>query len=379
MSEIEVCEVCGVPKMVSEGHRWESNGVISLAMSPRSRMVFYESGNIDDLFEGIGKLIGIPIEHIIIESRRRETRKYMEKIYKGGLRIAADEARGGMREGKLGDSAEELRILQLARELNLSINNIGRIYGYGDITLSERWEEGEEYPWRTQLVSNPYSLPLYAADMLGSVEAMEQGDLWVEWQKTGENTYRITAEPSGHPIELEERLQRQRYDFKPGDIQYERCPSCGLPQEVNRCVWDLEGGIITDPESGRRMSLFGPASLDAILGDLENELGEDLPEAVIAAQRRYVRESMKEYDWNQDAQSFRRMIAARGLGNLAAFEGGRDNLSVRIENSCLHLLMVGTTQAMVEMVYGVDSSTCGWRLAPDGDLDITIKVGGDST
>ncbi|MEW6554282.1 MAG: hypothetical protein AB1384_08365 [Actinomycetota bacterium] len=374
MSKIEACEVCGVPRMVSEGHRWEASGVISLVMSPRSRMVFYESENIDDLFEGVERLVGIPIEHIIIESRRRETRRYMEKIYEDGLRNASEETRKGVREGELGDSPEQRRILEMARELNLSINNIGRIYGYGDISLGQRWDKGEAYPWRSQAIRNPYSLPLYAADMLGSVEAVEQRDLWVEWQEIGEKTYLITASPGSHPIELEERLRRQKYDFKPGDIQYERCPECGLPDEVSRCNWDLEGGTIIDPENGRRMSLFGPGSLDAILGDLEAELGEDLPEAVIAAQRRYITESMRDFDWKLDAPSFRRMIAARGLGNLASFNGDRNTLSVRIENACLHLLMVGTTQAMVEMVYGSEDSTYEWNLAPDGDLDITIKV-----
>jgi hypothetical protein len=47
---------------------------------------------------------------------------------------------------------------------------------------------------------------------------------------------------------------------------------------------------------------------------------------------------------------------------------------VKLENSCLHLLMVGTTQAMVEMVYGVDDSACEWELSEDGDLRITIEV-----
>jgi hypothetical protein len=41
VSGIEVCRECGVPLMISAGQRWEDNGVISLAMSPTNRVVFY--------------------------------------------------------------------------------------------------------------------------------------------------------------------------------------------------------------------------------------------------------------------------------------------------------------------------------------------------
>jgi len=375
MNGIESCARCGVPLMASGGHRWEGNGVITLAMSPRNRMVFYESENIDNLFGGIKELLGIPIEHMVIESRRRETRRYMERIYSGSLREASEKTREGMRDGNLPlDSAEELRIAEAARELNVNVNNIGRAYGYGDISLGEGWETGEHYPWRTQIIRHPYSLPLYAADMLGSVEAVEGRDLRVEYEEIGEGTYRVTSFPGSHPIELTERLQRQKYDFKPGDIQYERCPLCGIPEEVYRCRWDLDAGTITDLESGRRMAIFGPGSLDAILGDLEAELGEAIPEAVISAQKHYIKEHMKEESWKKDALSFRRLIASRGLGNLNRFEGDRKSLEVTLENACLHLLMVGTTQAMVEIVYGTEDLACEWELADDGDLRIRISL-----
>ena len=49
---MDVCDKCGVPIMVSRELNWEANGVISLASSPRNRMVFYESENIDQLFRG---------------------------------------------------------------------------------------------------------------------------------------------------------------------------------------------------------------------------------------------------------------------------------------------------------------------------------------
>lgn len=375
MAGIEVCEQCGVPLMISSGLKWEGNGVISMAMSPRNRMVFYESGNIDGLLRGIGELVGVPIEHIVIESRRRETKKYIEKLYMANMQEEVDLARDGMKEKDLPqDSAIRQKLLQVARLITDNINNVARVNGYGDISLTEGWETGEEFPWRTMIMRDPYSLILYAGDMLGSVEAVEDIDHWIEFREIEESVYELTAFPGQHPVALKDRLQRRKYDFKPGDIEYKRCPGCGLPDEISRCEWDLEKGLIADPETGRRMAMFGPGGLEAVLYDLESELGEAIPEAVIEAQKDYVKGYVGELDWKQDAGSFRRLIASRGLGNLARFEGDRATLNATIENSCLHLLMVGTAQAMVEMVYRVEDSSCEWELSDDGDLHISIRV-----
>lgn len=87
-----------MPLMISREHIWGSNGVISLAESAHNRMVFYESETIDRLFRGIEGMIGIPIEHIAIESRRRETRRFIERSLPPEARNIM-EGRGGRKEG----------------------------------------------------------------------------------------------------------------------------------------------------------------------------------------------------------------------------------------------------------------------------------------
>jgi hypothetical protein len=77
MADIEQCESCGVPKLIKGVFSWEDSGIISISYSPGARMVFYESGNIDNIFRGMEELIGIPIEHIVTERKRRDTRRFM--------------------------------------------------------------------------------------------------------------------------------------------------------------------------------------------------------------------------------------------------------------------------------------------------------------
>ena len=123
-----------------------------------------------------------------------------------------------------------------------------------------------------------------------------------------------------------------------------------------------------------RTAIFGPSPIDAIFDDLEVELGEAIPETVIEAQRRYIKSAWGVERWNRSGATFQKMIALRGLGNQVEFEGDRDHLTMKIENSCLHLPIIGTIQALVEMAYGVESSSCEWELTDNGDLNLTISV-----
>lgn len=373
---IEVCEECGVPTMVSGGLKWLNNGVISLAASPANRMVFFESETIDRIFAGIEELIGVPIEHIVVESRCRETRRYIERAFPPEVRGIIDGRETGLEERIAKMPPEERETLYATmRVITQSIIDISRIYGYGDQVMSELWEEGAGFPWRTQIIRNPYSVLFTAADNLGSVEAFEGTEMQVRYESMGEDAYRMEVHPGVHSLELKERLKRRRYDFKPGEIAYELCPECGIPVAVSRRVWDLSGGTIIDRDTGRRMAIFGPFSMDSICDDLETELGDAVPATVIEAARRYIRSAWNLDNWNRDGLTFQQMVALRGLGNLVRFEGDRDHLEITIENACLHLPMIGTTQALVELVYQVEESRVEWELSEDGDLHMAVTVG----
>jgi len=372
---MDVCDKCGVPLLVSRELTWEANGTISLASSPRNRMVFFDSENIDQLFKGIEVLIGMPIEHIVIESRSRETKRYIERVFPPEMREAVARLGGAEAGQGPGVTTEEKEaLLATIRAITLSIIDISTAYGYGNQKPSDLWESGGDYPWRTQTIRNPYSLLFIAADNLGSVEACEGLNMRVKYEEIGENNYGIGVFPGEHPIALNERLKTKRFDSKPGEIVYERCPACGIPLEVARRRWNLNEGTITDLSTGMRMAIFGPFSVDSILDDLESELGESIPETVIEAQRRYIRSAWAGDLWNNDGATFQHMLALRGLGNLQKFEGDRTHLALTIQNSCFHLPVVGTAQALVELVYKADRSNCEWELSEDGDLTVTVNM-----
>jgi len=210
--------------------------------------------------------------------------------------------------------------------------------------------------------------------VLASVEAFEGDGRWIKYEKSGEDTYEYTAYPSEHPVELKDWLKRRRYDFKSGEIAFERCSLCGIPLEVARLDWDLAGGTIHDPESGRRMALIGPFSMDSVLHDLEAELGASIPEVVVEAQRRYIKTRVAGGQWRHGGTTFNRLCSLRGLGNITKFEANEKQLSVTIQNSCMPLLVLGMAQAIYETALGKENSTYEWNLGEDGDFDFTVTL-----
>ncbi len=359
MAKVKSCVECGVPLAVSRDHVWHENGVIAQAKNPDHRMVFFESENIDRVFQKIEEIIGISVERIVVESQRRSTREYLEKQFPLAVRRMLYFMQPGL----------------IAKRMA----GIANLYGYGHVELVEvragylwRARKGEDYLVMT--IKHPYSIYRYSGDNLGGMEAVTGRACSVTRERTGEDTYRLELTVGRHPVELEERLARRKYAYKEGSIRMERCPACGVPRGVARCRWDLENGTITDPDTGRRMALFGPASLEAAFGELESELGETIPDTVIEAQRRFVREAMRKGDWRAYTSSLEEILATRGLGMLAAFEADDRRLALTIQNPCLHLWVVGLVQGIFELETGHETSNREWSLAPDGDLTVTVSA-----
>jgi hypothetical protein len=350
---MKVCRECGVPYAVSKEHVWSENGVITQAKDPDHRMVFYESDNLDSLFQGIEDIIGLPIEHIVIESKRREVKEYVENLLSPLARkVARYVGMGAM-------------IRKLSR--------IGKAFGYGNVRLSDRRVRFDDDDYVSMVISNPHSILFYCGENLGAWEAIDGRQSRVKYEELMENTFEVTNYIGEHAIELSERLVSRAYRLKPGDIHFDRCDKCGVPLEVARCRWNLELGTIIDPNSGRRMAIFGPAGFEAITDDLEVELGETIPEAVIEAQRRYTKQILSAEALPGDNAGFRGMLSMRGLGNLVQLEFDEEGAAAVIENSCMHLLMVGLIQGIFEVLFGYDKSAYEWGLKDDGDLNVGIK------
>jgi hypothetical protein len=356
VAKIKLCRECGVPLMVSKGQTWKDNGTIVQTKDPDHRMSFFEPEMLNGIFSRLESILGVPIDKIVIESKGNEAREYVEKLLPPIARKLARHVGMGM----VAD--------------NLSRN--GRALGFGDVALVDRRRKGDADDYVAMRVRNPHSLMVLQAEMLGAWEAIDGRDNQVRYEQADGDEYLLTVSVGSHPIELREHLKFRTYSTKPGDIAYDRCSTCGVPLKVAQYRWDPAEGTITHPATGTRIAVTGVKGIDAILDALEAELGDAIPPAVVDAQRRHMKESMGNYVSQGENTDYRTAIAFRGLGNLTRFELNPGRLSVTLENACMHLMMVGMTQALFELAMSLEKSSCEYELTADGDLNMEISAPG---
>ncbi len=356
MAEIPCCPECGVPTQIIEGHSWLNSGVIVLNIDPMLRMAFVECENFDPLFEGVEELIGVPIEQFLIDSERKGTRDYFSPML-------PQDVKEMLKKNEL-----SLDPLIEATLITNRINGLGRheLVGY-------RHEvDNHEHDYITTRCYEPYSLPLACGDLAGASEsAIEIEHGTVTHKELAPGVYEITAAPSEIPKGLVGRLERKQYHHREGDIELERCSTCGGPAALGNYKWNLERGIIRSAVNGRRVGIFHPSVLDPLFDELEEELGEAIPRVVIEAQKRFVKTGFYSVDEIKEEKEFREQLALRGIGNLRKLKRSKKGLSMRLDNACLHLMVAGMIQGIFEMDTGQDSRV-EWELSVEGDLEVEV-------
>lgn len=355
MAEIQRCPECKIPRHISDEHIWLNNGVIVSKRDEKARMAFIESENLDPVYEGIGRLIGVPIERMVIDVSRRRTREYID-------RLVPDEVLELFRNRQI-----ELRpVIDIMLDTSL-------VMGYAKMEIIELSYEDSERDYVSITITEPYSLPLACGSFEGTVEALVGDESGISYVEIQPHVYQATVFRAGSPPELEKRLKWKGYqrEFKDGDIEMERCSTCGSPTALSGFKWHFDRGVIRSSWTHRRMAMLGPAMLDPIFEELEDELGQAIPRVVVEAQRQFVKTGFYSMDEIGDEGTMRSQFALRGLGNLREIRMGKRGVIMRIENSAMNLLVVGLVQGLFEMAFGIDSNV-EWELSEQGHLELEV-------
>jgi hypothetical protein len=351
--EISTCPECGVPSYVTSEHVWLSDGLIALRRDQGHGVTFIESDNLDPLFKGIEHIIGVPVDHIIQTARSNANRAYIARMIPADVR-------------------ELLRSKELEPGIIVEpITSIGRLYGYGRFEwVNYRWEFDDD-DYAIVRVENPYSVSFGLVDPVGVLEAITGYEASYEFEQVSKDVYEVRVFRSGHSPVLEERLIMRTYNHSEGDIALDSCANCGAPVELSSYRWDLDHGIIRGREIGRRMAFIVPAVLDVVLDELEKELGEAIPQAVVESQRRFTRSGIYTLGDMRDEDTLRTQLALRGLGALKSFDIGKKGLHLRLDNAVMHLIMVGLIQGLYELAFGMESKV-EWDFSDEGNLEVEV-------
>ena len=121
--------------------------------------------------------------------------------------------------------------------------------------------------------------------------------------------------------------------------------------------------------------MMGPDYLEAAFDELERELGEDIPRAVVEAQRRFIKQRLYSMEEIGNEENFRELLALRGLGNLLEMKVDDRGLRVQLQNVALHLMLAGLMQRYYEVLSGGEYSV-DWELKADGRLELEVTPRG---
>ncbi len=354
MEGIEVCPQCGIPSYITGEHTWHSSGFILQNRDIRHILIFIESDNLETLLKGVEGILGVSIERIVINTRRRAARAYMD-------RVIPDILKEQVRSGKL----DVGKVIQ-------GMLGIGYVLGYGKFEVVDWRLKGDDDDYLLINVEKPYSVTLGTVDPVAAFEAVVGREMGFSYREVSNGVYQIKAFPSPHPEEFKGRLIMRKYAYGEGNIRFQRCNFCGAPTPLGEFTWDLDRGLINHRGTGRRMVFFAPSVLEAVFDELENELGETIPEVVIEAQRRLTREGIYSLDPSAPEKKLREQLAIRGLGNLASLSMGEKGMVLRMENATVHLMLVGLAQGLFESAYGVESEV-SWEVLAEGGLEIKVS------
>jgi hypothetical protein len=354
MTQILLCPECRVPEQFTMEHLWLNSGIIVQRNDPSSRLCFMECENLDPLYEGIGKSIGMPIDHMVIDIILKGTANYVGNII-------PQEVKDTMKSEVLG-----------AEVIIGALSTRAQLYGYGKYEFVGYRYEGDKDDYLTIRVTEPYSLLLCCGSLAGSIEAVMDIPQEAAYKEISPGVFEVKSCMSEHNKELKERLRIKKYLYQDGDMELERCSSCGGPKALSSYKWSLDRGIIANTGTARRMALIGPGALDPVFEELEKELGETIPHAVVEAQRRFVKEGFYSIEEISDEEAFRTQLALRGLGNLREMEIGANGLHMRIDNAAGHLMIVGLAQGLFDMAFDLDSHV-EWEVSENADLELEVS------
>lgn len=336
------CRECGVPLIVSKTHEW-SDGCIVNKDNGAANLCLYEASFHNALIDKAGGILGIPLDPLIYNAGKRASEEVVKDLFAAHPLI-----------GKLAVKKPFVFLVERV------VIHFGKAIGSGSYEILEQ----KLYKHVKLRMRDPYHPWHCLAIMAGAVKYLSKVPF----------TYTTKEEDDCLIVDItflrEEEEEEEAYlrltsaDLSPkkesGRLVQPRCPRCTAPAEIGKLLsFDVERGVITERESGERMILLGVYSLNAILRELEKELGYDFDDLFIKLERKNfaskLGESLKDaVQWGE--KPIDDHLALRGLGTLSEMVERDGKASLTIENAFIPPIVIGRLLALWEREYQKEGS-----------------------
>jgi hypothetical protein len=336
------CRICGFPRRFAGFLEWHSDGTLIGSLKPRIPVMFLEVSEWDSIFGELSGTLGISIDHIVIKAQKNIGKGVYEMMKTEHMRFDIKRIPNSriLRPGWLAKAA-----LWVSRN-DFAGLGAGRPHIVG-------YRAGESMTLR---FTDPCLNPMIVGNSLGVYESIERmpGSRAEYSLENGDLVIHMT--PSGMKDESEERLYLEEVIPGTGILNFDRCPLCNVPMEFAGAIeWDIERGIIRNPLTGERLEVMAVQSVNAVLRELESELGEEIVQILYDAQKRFSLDKL-EGQRTKDPGSFWEGylggMALNGLGYPERFEETGGSVSVEILNAYNRDLYAARISAGVEKIAG---------------------------
>jgi|GEM_PF-503084 len=346
---VRKCSECGFPLRFACYFDWRSDGTIlgTDRVRMQSRITFLEHGEVDGLFDDLAIMLGLPIDHILIEAEKNVGKAFYASTPLQYLRFAPRNP--SLRPAWLAKAA--------VRAVRTDVAGLG-----SGVIRAESYDPRGSMELR---ISNPVFAARTVGNSIGIYESIERihGAHYEYRMEDGELVI-VMRHPTGskEPAPLSEtRLVLDEVVSGDGSVTYERCASCRTPRDASKSLeWDLPRGTITNRLTRRREVVGSVQSVNAMMRELEAELGEDVFKPLFECQKQITRqqleaEGIKKGDGFWDRFLF--SCAIRGLGFPLATQADEGSVTVEIANAYNQVLYAARVASAFEYASGLPSDT----------------------
>jgi hypothetical protein len=362
---LRTCRECGFPLKFARYFDWRSDGTIigTHRVKGQSRITFLECGELEGLFQDLSVMLGVSIDHILIEAEKNIGKAFYESTPLRFLRFAPHSPR--------------MRPEWVAKASVRIVRN--EVAGLGSgVIRAEYYRAGESMVIR---IANPCFIERTVGNTVGIYESIERVR-GVEYDYAIEDSELVIRmkNPSGPTETLADtRLALDPIMPAEGSVRFDRCAVCGVPLAASGWFqWDFGRGSITNRVTGKREVTGAAQTVSAMLRELEAELGEEVLGLLYDCQKEITHQRLARDYADAGGDFWERFLfegAVRGLGHPADFRLEDGAVTVRIINAYQHTLYAAKIAAAFEFSTGAQSSI-EWETRRPYMAAFTVSSGG---